>query len=60
MTDVKHFDAMAADGMNLVFYDRNCFKRDTTLGACKLRWAVLSRWCVGFLVDTRFVEMLLV
>lgn len=28
---VKHFDAMAVDGKNLVMYDCSCFERDTPL-----------------------------
>lgn len=35
MIDVGRFDFLAVDSRNLVIYDRNCFERDTDLGAWK-------------------------
>lgn len=57
LIDVKCFDATVADGKNLVIYDSSCLDCDTALCAWKERRAVLSRWCVGALVDTRFADM---
>lgn len=56
MIDLKRFDALAVDGRNLVIYDQHCFNRDTALSASKWRWAVLSKWYVGILVDTLFAD----
>lgn len=39
---VKHFSAMAVDGMNPLIYDGNRFERITVFGARKRWWAVLS------------------
>lgn len=55
--DEKHFDAMEDDDKILVMYHRYRFECDTTLGASKRRWEVLSRWCVGILADARLVDM---
>lgn len=57
MMDFKRFDFMAVDSKKFIIYDRNCFSRDTALGAWKRRLAVLSRWCAGILVDTRLADM---
>lgn len=54
---VKRFVALAVVGRNLVVYDRNRLERDTVSGAWKQRWAVLSRWCLGILVDFRFADI---
>lgn len=54
MIDVCYFEAIAEDGQNLVAYDRICFECDTALRAWKRRWVLLSRWCVGVLIDTCF------
>lgn len=53
LVNVKRFDALDVDSKNLVIYDGSPFERDTAWGAWKTRWAMLSRWCVGILVDTR-------
>lgn len=57
MTDVGRFRAMAADGRHLVTYDRNRFERDTALGAWQRWWAVLIKWCVEKMINTRFADM---
>lgn len=54
---MRPLDAMAVDGKSLGIYDRNGFERDTALGARKRRWAVLRRWSVVVLKDTRFANM---
>lgn len=58
--DVKRFSALAVVGKSLEIYDRSSFERNTALGACKRCCAVLSWWCGGILVDTRFADMPLV
>lgn len=57
LVDVRFYDAMAIDDENLVIYDHDRFDCDTVLGAWKRCWAVLSRWSLGILVDTRFADM---
>lgn len=57
LIDGKSFDAIDVGGKNLAIYDRNCFKRDTVLGAWKRHWTVLSRRCVEILVNTSFAYM---
>lgn len=58
LMDVKRFDARAADDKNILIYDPSRSERYTDLGAWKTRWAVLSRWCEGSLVNKRFADML--
>lgn len=48
---------MLVYGKILVIYDRNRFECGTALGAWKTRWAVLSRWCLGIVVDTRIADL---
>lgn len=60
LLEVKGFDATAVYGKDLAIYDRNRFEQDMALDAWKRRAAGLSRWCVGILVGTRFVNIPLV
>lgn len=50
----RHYEK---NGKNFVVYNRNHIERDIALGAWKIRWVVLSRYCVEFFVDTSFVDM---
>lgn len=60
LMDLKRFDATAADGKNLVVYNRNRSKHDTASGAPKWQWAVLGQKYVGIFVSSLFVAMLFV
>lgn len=42
LMDVKRFGAMAVDSKSLIIHDRVCFERDTTLGAWKRQWGLLT------------------
>lgn len=55
--DVKRLDAMDVYGKNHVMYDCSCFERDIGSGARNRRWAVLSWWRVGILVDSHSAKM---
>lgn len=55
--EVKCFEAMDVDGMNLSIFDCSRFERDTALRARKRRWALLSEWSARNLVETCFVNM---
>lgn len=49
---VERFEVMVVDGKNLVVFGGDHFERDTDMGVLKRRWALLSQYCVGILVDT--------
>lgn len=40
--DIERFGAMVIEGQNRITYDQNQFERDTTLGAWRWWWALLS------------------
>lgn len=56
LIDERRFKATAVDRKNFARYDCNLFEDGTTSSIWKGRWAVLSRWYGGIIVDTRFVD----